>query len=524
MESSLLPSPVETVKPGNPWGLSKVNVPVVPSLLSVMDEELAREIDRNEGVEAWNKTPVEAQVEVSLEVSSGSDTANDLMLAQMLQLQFDEEYEKDLKAKENRMNGTSKVSISFDNYRTIHPGILEGDLTSSDDDIDYDDQVKNDKAKQSGGKSGGGSRRKRYQSNGSGKNITTKHDADVCGRKNAQNIEKFPPSFAAGDVGSKELDLKISNNVYNTLKQHSIKEEKQSYRLHEKKEHSTHEQALDPKTRLLLYKLVNSEILEEVNGCISTGKEACVFHAFGGKMEDKVVPRECAVKVFKTTLNEFKTRDRYIKDDHRFKDRLGKQNPRKTIKLWAEKEMCNLSRMMHAGIRCPEVVLLKKQVLVMSFIGNGQHPAPKLKDVALTTPQATQAYKQCIEMMAEMYQKCNLIHADLSEYNMLWYQNEVYFIDVSQSVEPVHPHALEFLYRDCKNVTSFFEKFGVEIISAENLFNQVSKLDIPVEQDEDFMSKVVKCERFLSETKINKKLPEKEYAFDYLFHKNEATE
>ena len=61
-------------------------------------------------------------------------------------------------------------------------------------------------------------------------------------------------------------------------------------------------------------------------------------------MEGAEVPRECAVKVFKTTLNEFKTRDRYIKDDHRFKDRLGKQNPRKTIKLWAEKEMCNLSR------------------------------------------------------------------------------------------------------------------------------------------------------------------------------------
>ena len=56
------------------------------------------------------------------------------------------------------------------------------------------------------------------------------------------------------------------------------------------------------------------------------------------------MPEECAVKVFKTTLNEFKTRDRYIKDDHRFKDRFSKQNPRKIIKLWAEKEMCNLSR------------------------------------------------------------------------------------------------------------------------------------------------------------------------------------
>ena len=62
------------------------------------------------------------------------------------------------------------------------------------------------------------------------------------------------------------------------------------------------------------------------------------------RREEEPLPEECAVKVFKTTLNEFKTRDRYIKDDHRFKDRFSKQNPRKIIKLWAEKEMCNLSR------------------------------------------------------------------------------------------------------------------------------------------------------------------------------------
>ena len=29
------------------------------------------------------------------------------------------------------------------------------------------------------------------------------------------------------------------------------------------------------------------------------------------------VPKECAVKVFKTTLNEFKTRDKYIREDYR---------------------------------------------------------------------------------------------------------------------------------------------------------------------------------------------------------------
>ena len=57
----------------------------------------------------------------------------------------------------------------------------------------------------------------------------------------------------------------------------------QAQKLHEKKEHSTQEQALDPKTRLMLFKLVDSGLLSEVNGCFSTGKESCVYHATGGR-------------------------------------------------------------------------------------------------------------------------------------------------------------------------------------------------------------------------------------------------
>lgn len=58
------------------------------------------------------------------------------------------------------------------------------------------------------------------------------------------------------------------------------------------------------------------------------------------------------------------------------------------------------------------------------------------------------------QMMERLYQVCNLVHADLSEYNMLWHQGQVWFIDVSQSVEPNHPHGLEFLLRDCTNVST----------------------------------------------------------------------
>ena len=41
--------------------------------------------------------------------------------------------------------------------------------------------------------------------------------------------------------------------------------------------------------------------------------------------------------------------------------------------------------------------------------------------------------------MREMYQECKLIHADLSEYNLLYYTDLIYVIDVSQSIEHDHP-------------------------------------------------------------------------------------
>lgn len=43
------------------------------------------------------------------------------------------------------------------------------------------------------------------------------------------------------------------------------------------------EKAVDPKTRLLMYKMVNSGMLETITGCVSTGKESVVFHAYGGR-------------------------------------------------------------------------------------------------------------------------------------------------------------------------------------------------------------------------------------------------
>ena len=57
--------------------------------------------------------------------------------------------------------------------------------------------------------------------------------------------------------------------------------------------------------------------------------------------------------------------------------------------------------MQKAGIPCPTVALLKKHILVMSFIGKDQKPAPKLKDAVLSSRQLQQAYQQCVQVLLQ---------------------------------------------------------------------------------------------------------------------------
>lgn len=105
--------------------------------------------------------------------------------------------------------------------------------------------------------------------------------------------------------------------------------------------------------------------------------------------------------------------------EYRFRHGYCRHNPRKMVRTWAEKEMRNLVRLHTAGLPVPEPKLLKSHVLVMSFLGKDGWPAPKLKDVDITTSKACQLYRDCVLMIWKMFNMCKLIHADLSEFNML---------------------------------------------------------------------------------------------------------
>ncbi|RZC59341.1 hypothetical protein C5167_006635 [Papaver somniferum] len=252
----------------------------------------------------------------------------------------------------------------------------------------------------------------------------------------------------------------------------------------EKADRATVEQAIDPRTRMVLFKMLNRGIFNDINGCISTGKEANVYHA------TKDDGQEFAIKVYKTSVLVFKDRDRYVQGDYRFRHGYCKHNPRKMVKTWAEKEMRNLMRLKAAGIRCPTPILLRLHVLVMEFIGKSGWGAPRLKDADLSEDKMREGYVQMIMVMRNLYQKCKLVHGDLSEYNILYYEGNLHIIDVSQSVDLDHPHALDFLREDCVHVSDFFKKNGVAIMTVRELFDFIVDSSITDESVDSYLEEV----------------------------------
>ncbi|CAO2815248.1 unnamed protein product [Amaranthus hypochondriacus] len=252
----------------------------------------------------------------------------------------------------------------------------------------------------------------------------------------------------------------------------------------EKADRATVEQAIDPRTRMVLFKMLNRGVFNDINGCISTGKEANVYHA------TKSDGQELAIKVYKTSVLVFKDRDRYVQGDYRFRYGYCKHNPRKMVKTWAEKEMRNLMRLKAAGLRCPTPILLRLHVLVMEFIGKSGWAAPRLKDAALSLDKLRECYVEIITAMRTLFQKCKLVHGDLSEYNILYFEGHLYIIDVSQSVDLDHPHALDFLREDCVHVSDFFKKNGVAVMTIRELFDFIVDSTITDDAVDSYLEEV----------------------------------
>lgn len=260
----------------------------------------------------------------------------------------------------------------------------------------------------------------------------------------------------------------------------------------DKSNYATTEGVLDEKTRMELFKLINHGHLRSLEGCVSTGKEANVYHAIAAGSEPGVLTGgvfkpdvPAAVKVYRTSILSFRDRERYVTGEFRF-NKVGYKNKsnRSMVMQWAEKEFRNLHRLQQANIPCPVPLLSVPPILVMTFFGRDGFPAPLLKNANMSGSRAQKTYFRVCVLMRRMFHGARLVHGDLSEYNMIYWNSEVIIIDVSQSVEHDHPMALDFLRRDCSNVNAFFQKCGVpNVLKLRELFDYIVALSDDISEE-----------------------------------------
>jgi RIO kinase 1 len=212
------------------------------------------------------------------------------------------------------------------------------------------------------------------------------------------------------------------------------------------------DEVFDHSTLLTIYKLFTDEIIETVEFSISTGKEANVFFA-----KSKDGPK--VLKIYRVTNATFKTITKYIVGDPRFRS-LGKDR-RRILFQWAQKEYANLLKAKAVGARAPEPYVCRNNILVMEYLGDKKAPAPMIKDVELEDPVAV--YKDIMLQVRRLYHLADLVHADLSEYNILMHNEVPYLIDLGQAVLRRHPMAREFLERDTKNLSTTFRHKGYNV-------------------------------------------------------------
>jgi RIO kinase 1 len=229
-------------------------------------------------------------------------------------------------------------------------------------------------------------------------------------------------------------------------------------------ERATVEEVFDQATRMVIYEFLNSGVLDEVHGVVNAGKEARVY--WGKTKEGK----DLAVKIYLTASAEFrKGMLKYIEGDYRFKG--VKRDTRSLIFTWAQKEYRNLEQASRAKVRVPKPIAVKNNVLVMEFIGKNGVNAPSLKEQPPKNPE--KIYNTLLTYLTRLYRKAELVHGDLSEYNiMLWNGRPVLF-DMAQAVPTSHPMAEFFLRRDLANVSRFFNRLGVNVLSIDEAYKKV---------------------------------------------------
>ena len=223
----------------------------------------------------------------------------------------------------------------------------------------------------------------------------------------------------------------------------------------------------DQNTEKNLWELMTHHKIDGLESPIKIGKEANVFSALDKK------GKRFAAKIYRISSCDFFKMRKYLEVDPRFKL---KKSRKAIVEIWARREFSNLTKAYDNGISVPKPIALFKNVIIMEFIGNKSNKeipeaSPLLKDAKPKNPE--KFFNELIKNIKMLY-GVNIIHGDLSEFNIINHKEKPIIIDLSHGM-PINSNVSEeMLKRDIINISRYFKKQGLKI-NEDKLIQEIKK-------------------------------------------------
>jgi RIO kinase 1 len=129
--------------------------------------------------------------------------------------------------------------------------------------------------------------------------------------------------------------------------------------------------------------------------------------------------------------------------------------------MWVGTEYRTQTMLYEAGADVPKPVAQHGHTILMEFIGDAYGAAPALNETSLDHDEAAPLFQRVMDNVKIMLDH-HLIHGDLSAYNILYWEGDIWLIDFPQAVEArTNPHAFDILQRDITRVCEYFARFDV---------------------------------------------------------------
>jgi RIO kinase 1 len=216
-----------------------------------------------------------------------------------------------------------------------------------------------------------------------------------------------------------------------------------------------------------IQEFIDEALVLDVLNVIKSGKEATVYRC---RAHPSLGAKWVAAKVYHS-INFRNFKDPTVYDAGRV---IGKGQVARAVKnhtdfgrqaqaaIWTDYEYETLCKLYEAGADVPEPFAATETAILMEYVGNGAAAAPQLQFADLDLEAAKAAWERIL-WNVELWLKNNLVHADLSAYNILWWGGRPKLIDLPQAVDPrFNPHAQKLLARDLRNVAAYFRRYGGE--------------------------------------------------------------